>query len=135
MGKVLAAVGKTAAGFLAANVIAKGFGAVTKGFGDSMALASAFNESLSKTRVVFGDSSKVVEDFAKKAASNLGMANGAALEATSTFGNFLQAMGTARKPAADMSMAMVTLAGDLASFNNASPEDVLLALRSGLSGE
>src|SRR3990167_2979634 len=44
-------------------------------------------------------------------------------------------MGTGKKPATDMSMAMVTLAGDLASFNNASPEDVLLALRSGLSGE
>ena len=135
LGKTLGDVGKIAGGFLAANVIAKGFSAMTKGFGDSLSLASSFNESLSKTRVVFGDSSKVVEDFAKKAAVNLGMANGAALEATSTFGNFLQAMGTAKRPATDMSMAMVTLAGDLASFNNASPEDVLLALRSGLSGE
>src|SRR3990172_5019658 len=135
LGKTLGDVGKIAAGFLAANVIAKGFSAVTKGFGDSLALASSFNESLSKTRVVFGDNSLVIEEFAKTAATNLGMANGAALEATSTFGNFLQAMGTAKKPAADMSMAMVTLAGDLASFNNANPEDVLLALRSGLSGE
>src|SRR3990172_9523211 len=71
LGKTLGDVGKIAGGFLAANVIAKGFGVITKGFGDSLSLASSFNESLSKTRVVFGDNSKAVEDFAKKAANNL----------------------------------------------------------------
>ena len=34
-----------------------------------------------------------------------------------------------------MSLKLVELAADLASFNNTSPEDALLALRSGLSGE
>ena len=34
-----------------------------------------------------------------------------------------------------MSQALVQLAADMASFNNASPEDVLLAIRSGLIGE
>ena len=129
MGKVLGDVGKIAGGFLAANVIGAGFTALKGGISSSIKLASDFNESLSKTRIVFGESSKAVEDFASTAAKSLGMSKGAALEATSTFGNFLQALGTARAPATDMSIAMVKLAGDLASFNNASPEEVLLALR------
>lgn len=135
LGKTLGDVGKIAGGFLAAEVIGKGVSALKDGIGSSIAAASDFNESLSKTRVVFGDSSKAVEEFASTSAKNLGLSRGAALEATSTFGNFLQALGTARAPATDMSIAMVKLAGDLASFNNASPEEVLLALRSGLSGE
>lgn len=124
-------MGKIAAGF----VVGAGLLQLPGLLGGAINKASDFSESLSKTRIVFGESSSAVEDFARRASNSLGMANGKALEATSTFGNFLQAMGLARAPAADMSMAMVTLAGDLASFNNANPEEVLLALRSGLSGE
>lgn len=41
----------------------------------------------------------------------------------------------AQRRAGNMSKAMVTLAADMASFNNASPEETLQALRSGLAGE
>lgn len=92
-------------------------------------------ESQSKVQVVFGKSSKVVEDFAKNAADSMGMSRQKALEATGTYGNLFQAFGVGQTQAASMSTSLVQLAGDLASFNNASPEDVLLALRSGLSGE
>jgi len=44
-------------------------------------------------------------------------------------------LGLGEQDAAGMSTSLVGLAADLASFNNANPEDVLLALRSGLSGE
>jgi hypothetical protein len=44
-------------------------------------------------------------------------------------------MGFAREKAADMSVTMVQLASDMASFNNASPEETLDALRAGLAGE
>lgn len=134
-GKTLGDIGKIAGGFLAANVIGAGFSALKNGISSSIDLASDFNESLSKVQVVFGDTAGEIEAFASTAAKSLGMSSGAALEATGTFGNFLQAMGLAKAPAADMSKAMVTLAADLASFNNANPEEVLLALRSGLSGE
>ena len=92
-------------------------------------------ESQSKVQVVFGKSSKVVEDFAKNAADSMGMSRQKALEATGTYGNLFQAFGVGQTQAASMSTSLVQLAGDLASFNNASPEDTLLALRSGLSGE
>jgi hypothetical protein len=97
--------------------------------------ASDLNESLSKTRVVFGQASKGVEVFAKAASRGIGQSEQQALEATSTFGNLFRALGIGTKPAADLSVKIVKLAGDLASFNNTNPADALEALKSGLLGE
>ena len=44
-------------------------------------------------------------------------------------------MGLGRGEAAKMSKGMVNLAGDMASFNNATPEETFEALRAGISGE
>jgi hypothetical protein len=97
--------------------------------------ASNLEESQSKVNVVFGDSSKAVTDFASTAAKSMGISKQAALEATGTYGNLLQAFGVAQPKAVEMSTTLVQLAGDLASFNNTSVEDAIQALRSGLSGE
>lgn len=118
-----------------------GLGAVFAGvkvagfFKDSVTAASDLNESLSKTRVVFGASSKEVERFARTSATSLGLSRQAALEASATLGNLFVALKIGKAPAADMSTTMVKLAGDLASFNNVKPEEALEALRSGLVGE
>lgn len=104
-------------------------------FKDSVKAASDLNESLSKTRVVFGSSSKDVEKFASDSARSLGISRQAALESTSTFGNLLVALKLGKKPAADMSQSIVALGSDLASFNNVRPEEALEALRAGLVGE
>jgi len=114
---------------LVGGAIAGAVGGKLVKFGSDLA------ESQSKVNVVFGDSAKVINDFASKSADALGMSTQKALEATSTYGNLFQAFGVGQGPAAAMSTSLVQLAGDLASFNNANPEDVLLALRSGLSGE
>lgn len=97
--------------------------------------ASAVEESMSKVRVVFGASSDAVVEFAESSAANLGISKAAALEAAGTYGNLFQAFGIGKQPAQEMSTELVKLAADLASFNNASIEDALQALRSGLSGE
>lgn len=102
---------------------------------DSVGAASDLNESISKTRAVFGPAAKSVESFASTASVKLGQSQQAALEASATFGNLFRALGIGEKPAADLSKSLVTLAGDLASFNNVSPDEALLALRSGLLGE
>lgn len=115
-----------------------GIFAVSKGvefFKSSIDAASDLNESLSKTRVVFGSSSKEVERFAKNAATSLGQSRQSALESAATFGNLFTAMKLGKPQAADMSQAVVKLAGDLASFNNVRPEEAIEALRSGLVGE
>lgn len=101
----------------------------------SISAASDLAESASKVGVVFEDNADQVREFAETAATSLGISEQAALEATGTFGNLFRALGVGTGPAADMSTSLVTLAADLASFNNANPEDVLLALRSGLLGE
>lgn len=97
--------------------------------------ASDLNEQVSKTGVVFGAAGADVIAFSKTTASSIGISQRAALEATGTFGNMLVPMGIAPKAAAGLSTSLVKLAGDMASFNNANPEDVMEALRSGLSGE
>lgn len=97
--------------------------------------ASDLAESNSKVGVVFEENAAKVRAFASTSASSLGISEQAALEATGTFGNLFRALGVGTGPAAEMSTSLVTLAADLASFNNANPEDVLLALRSGLLGE
>ena len=102
---------------------------------DAVQAASSLNESLSKSTVVFGDQATAIDGWAKTAAKSLGQSRQQALEAAGTYGNLFQAFGIGKTESADMSKNLVTLASDLASFNNSSPDEALQALRSGLSGE
>ena len=97
--------------------------------------ASDLNETVSKTEAVFGDWTEDIIHFGEGAASGLGMSQNAAMSAAATYGNLFRSMGMGVEQSADMSMGLVTLAGDLASFNNMAPEEVLEKLRAGLTGE
>lgn len=125
----------------AAKGAAAAFGAafatvkVSDFLGSSIKAASDLAESTSKAGVVFDDSAGKVKAFAETAADALGQSRQQALEATSTFGNLFVSMGLGTNSAADMSIGIVKLASDLASFNNVDPADALDALRSGLVGE
>lgn len=123
-------VGVAAAGMGAA--VAGGAALLAKSFVTS---ATAIEESLSKNEVLFGKQADTIDRFSKRTAANFGISRQAALEATGTFGNLFVALEIGPKRAADMSIAMTKLAADMASFNNASPEEALEAIRSGLVGE
>jgi hypothetical protein len=97
--------------------------------------ASDLNETISKTEVVFGSASGKVLAFGENSAAALGLSKNAALGAAATYGNLLRAMGLGEDAAADMSIELVQLASDLASFNNMDPTEVLEKLRAGLTGE
>jgi hypothetical protein len=97
--------------------------------------ASNLAEQQNKAAVVFRGSEKTMLAWAKTTTDSFGISQRAALEYAGTFGNMLVPMGLARDKAGEMSRAIVELAADMASFNNASPEEVLEALRAGLSGE
>lgn len=97
--------------------------------------ASDLNEEVSKTGVVFGRSSSEMLSWSRTASDSFGQSQQQALEAAGVFGNMLVPMGSTRKEAAKMSRRMITLASDMASFNNADPSEVLDALRAGLAGE
>jgi len=130
LGSKLGGLTKKAA--LAFTAMTAGAAVMGKKFVDA---ASDLEESMSKVNVVFGDSAKDVQAFAKTSAASLGLSQQKALEAAGTYGNLIKAFGLTNEQATDMSVNMVTLAADLASFNNTSVDDALLALRSGLSGE
>ncbi len=120
------------AGFMGVTMAA---GALVQGIGGAISAASDLNETVSKVKVVFGPAAQGVLDFGKDAARGMGMSQNAALAAAGTMGNLFVAMGVVPQASANMSTGLVKLAGDLASFNNADPAEVLEALRSGLVGE
>ncbi len=101
----------------------------------SIQKASDFNEAISKNTVVFGAISKEVEKFADTANRSLGLSETAALKAAGTFATFGKSAGLAGKDLSDFSTDLVTMAADLASFNNTSVDEAINALGSALRGE
>lgn len=111
------------------------FGAVAVGGIKAAQAASNFNETINKSNVIFGDAAKSVQQFASSAATSLGQSKQAALDAAATFGVFGKAAGKTGEDLAGFSTQMVQLTSDLASFHNANPADVALALGAALRGE
>lgn len=114
--------------------LALGAGAAV-GMRRAVTAASNLEEQVNKTSVVFGRAAPSVLSWSKTTVNSIGMSQREALEATGTFGNMFTSMGIGEGKAAQMSKTMATLGGDMASFNNASPEETLLAIRAGLAGE
>jgi len=104
-------------------------------FAKSISAASDLNETLSKAQVVFGKASAAVFELGKTSATALGLSQNAAVGAAATYGNLFVSMGLAQEKSADMSIALVKLAADLASFNNIDPGEALEKLRAGITGE
>lgn len=103
--------------------------------GAAIEYASDLEETKNKVTVVFGEMSGAVLDWSADSATAMGMSQNTALSGVGTFGNLFTTMGLGQDASADMSMGLVQLAADLASFNNLSPEEVLEKLRSGMVGE
>jgi hypothetical protein len=97
--------------------------------------ASDLNETISKTNVIFGEAANEVQIFADTAAASLGQTRQQALDAAATFGTFGKAAGLTGQDLASFSTDFTTLASDLASFNNTTPEEAVQALGAALRGE
>ena len=98
-------------------------------------MASDLNEETSKAQQIFGDASQSIVDFSNTASLKLGQSRTEALRAAGTFGVLGKAAGLTGTDLTKMSIQFTQLASDLASFNNTSPEDAVLALGAGLRGE
>jgi len=109
--------------------------AVVAGVAKSISAASDLNEQINKTKVVFEGSADTVLAFAKTTAESLGVSETAALTAAGSFGQILDAAGLAESATSKMSISLVSLASDLASFNNIDPTEALDKLQSGLAGQ
>jgi hypothetical protein len=97
--------------------------------------ASDLNEETSKAKQIFGDASQSIIDFSNTASTQLGQSKTEALQAAGTFGVLGKAAGLTGNDLTAMSVKFTKLASDLASFNNTSPEEAVLALGAGLRGE
>ena len=126
--------GKMAAqAFAVAGAAAAGY-AVKVGL-ESVKAASDFNEEISKSKVIFGDSADDIKAFSRTTASSLGISSTQALKATSTFATFGKASGLVGKDLTKFSKGATTLAADLGSFYNTNADDAILAIGSALRGE
>jgi len=113
------------------NAFLGGAGAVfaVKAFSEA---ASNMAEQTSKANVVFGASTRIVQNFATNA---LGLARDEALQTASTFGALLKPLGLTGEAAAQTSVKLTQLGIDFASFFNTDITDALQAINSGLVGE
>jgi hypothetical protein len=128
---ILGGIGSLA-GPLAGAVAALGIG---KLFKDAVGNASDFAEAGTAVTAVFGSADKTIQGFAKNAATALGQSTNQTLDAARVFGTFGKAAGLGGEDLANFSTEFITLAGDLASFNNTTPEQAIEALGAGLRGE
>jgi hypothetical protein len=102
---------------------------------DSIKAASDLGETISKVGVLFGDSAKEIEKFAEGAAQSLGQTKQQALDAAANFAIFGKSAGLSGVALTEFSTGFVSLAADLASFNNVSQDEAINAIGSALRGE
>jgi len=106
-------------------------------FGPIIKLTSDAEEIASKFNVVFAETAERVREWADEfgnAQTGVGRARLELEQMLSTMQDTFIPMGIARDKAADLSMQMVELAVDVASFNNAQDMDVLKAFQSAIVG-
>lgn len=109
--------------------------AVVKQLGDAVRAGSDLNETLSKSKTIFGPAAADIEKFGNNAAKSLGLSKNEAISGAAAFGNFFDQIGISKTAAAGMSKSFLQMSGDLASFNNADPSQVMDAFQSATRGE
>lgn len=105
------------------------------GAGIAVKAASDLNENINKVSVAFKNNSKEVLAWSKTSINAMGLAQSSALDAAALFGDMATSMGLTTKQAAKMSMSMVQLGADLASFKNISFAEAQTALAGIFTGE
>jgi hypothetical protein len=114
---------------------AAALGAIAIGGYKAAQSASDLNETINKTNVIFGDASQEIQKFASTASKSLGMATQESLDFAASFGGLGKMAGKTGSDLARFSTDLVSLTADMASFNNANPAEVAIALGAALRGE
>jgi len=111
---------------------AAAFGAVVKG---SIDAASDLNETVSKTKQLFGANADAVIAFSKTTAQSMGLSERAYLDAASGLKGLLDNLGLAPQQATEWSQKLTQLGSDLGSFFNKDPAEAVAAIGSAMRGE
>jgi hypothetical protein len=112
-----------------------GISQIADGIRDIITLASNAQEQTAAVGQIFGKGTGIIDKFAATANTNLGQTKNGVYEAAKSFGIYGKAAGLSEKANAEFSTGLISIATDLASFNNTSPEDAVNALGSALRGE
>lgn len=102
---------------------------------EAIKLGSDLNEVQNVVDVAFPKMSKQVDEFAKSAMYASGLSETMAKRYTGTFGAMSKAFGFSEQQAFEMSTALTSLAGDVASFYNISQDEAYTKLKSVFTGE
>lgn len=127
IGKGLSSAGETLTKKLTVPII----GATAAAF----KFGSDFEENVNKVSTVFQDNTDEVMKWSKTTLERFGIAQVTALDMASLFGDMATSMGLVPSEAAEISMALTGLAGDIASFKNKSIDEVKTALNGIFTGE
>lgn len=133
MGKELAESGEKMRNFGVGMVAAGAL--VTKGLASTVSSAADLGETVSKATVLFGGATDDIVEFGDGAAEAMGQSKQEAIDAAATFAIFGKTAGLTEKDLSGFSTELVTLASDMASFNNVDTEETISAIGSALSGE
>lgn len=101
----------------------------------SVNFSSNMQEAVNKVEVAFGNAADSVKSWSSTTLNSIGLAQGTALDMAALFGDMATSMGYSQDAAAQMSMALVNLAADLASFKNIGIDQASTALKSIFTGE
>jgi hypothetical protein len=124
-----------AVGFGAIKVAGAAIAGTFDFFAGSVKNASDLGETISKVDVIFGEAKESIESWANTSAKSLGQSKTDAMDAAAQFAIFGKAAGLGGEDLVSFSKELVGLSADLASFNNATPEEAILAIGSALRGE
>lgn len=101
----------------------------------SVNFSSDMQKAINKVEVAFGGAADSVKEWSSTTLNSIGLAQGTALDMAALFGDMATSMGYSQDAAAQMSMALVNLAADLASFKNIGIDQASTALKSIFTGE
>ena len=124
------------AGNIVGKLAAAGIGAILLNWGKAaIDTASDLAEVQNVVDTVFGDGSRQIEAWSKKAGQQFGLTELQAKKFTSTLGAMMKSSGLAGNEIISMSTDLAGLAADMASFYNLDFETAFEKIRSGISGE
>ena len=98
-------------------------------------MASDLEETMSKTEVVFGNCTDTILKWSETSLTAMGLSKQSALDGAALYGDMATALGLTQDKAADVSMQLVQLSADMASFKNTSQEMAQTALAAIFTGE
>ena len=128
-------VAKHALGNIVSAGMSKAFSAITNGFSNSIENASSLNETLSKTDVLLGDTADSAKKFAKEMEMRGLGSQQKVLESYLGTVNQLTNQGVDKKRAQELAEASERRVADVASQDNADPDQVRRDLAAAQAGE